>query len=170
MELTQTVESIKDMDQKELTEALPRLREEAAKAEETLRVAQARVRLANRRLEPVLSFVEVRKDHILIDCRGKDRVSRFLGCMKIPLEHVVRAEAAPEIEWDVWRKWRFQGTRMPDAHAPGVRFYNMHGRRDKTISIWLKNEDYEQRIMEVQEPAKVVEEINNAVDALSRSR
>ncbi len=170
MELTQTVESIKDMDQKELTEALPRLRAEAAEAEEALRVAQERVRLANRRLEAVLSFAEVRKDHILIDCRGKDKVSRSLGSIRIPLEHVVRAEAAPEIEWDVWRKWRSQGSCMPDARAPGVRFYNMHGRRDKTIRIWLKDEDYEQRIMEVQEPAKVVEEINNAVDALSRSR
>jgi hypothetical protein len=47
MEATQTLKSIMDMDQDQLAEALPRLREEALKAEETLRIAQQGVRSAN---------------------------------------------------------------------------------------------------------------------------
>ena len=44
MVLAQTVQTIKDMDQTELEEALPRLREEAVEAEKALRAAQERVR------------------------------------------------------------------------------------------------------------------------------
>ena len=40
MERAQILESVKEMDEKELAEALPRLREEALKAEEALRIAQ----------------------------------------------------------------------------------------------------------------------------------
>jgi diadenosine tetraphosphate (Ap4A) HIT family hydrolase len=46
---TETVQSIKEMDQKELEEALPKLREEAVKAEEALRFAQDKVRAASGR-------------------------------------------------------------------------------------------------------------------------
>jgi uncharacterized protein (DUF1778 family) len=45
----------------------------------------------------------------------------------------------------------------------------MHGRRDKTIVIWLKDETYDRLISEVENPAEAVEKINAAVDAQSRS-
>jgi hypothetical protein len=45
----------------------------------------------------------------------------------------------------------------------------MHGRRDKTIVIWLKDETYDRLITEVQDPAEVAEKINDAAGALSRS-
>ncbi len=163
MERAQMVESIKDMDQKELEEALPRLREEAFKAEEALKVAQERVYAANRRMDEIPTFVEVHDDHIVVDCKGRDKALKLLSRLTIPLEHVVRAEADPNVEWAVWRGWRVPGVRVP-----GVRFYDMHGHRDKTIVIWLKDETYDRLITEVQNPAEVVEEINDAVNALSR--
>ena len=156
--------SIKEMDEKELAEALPRLREEVLKAEEALRVAQEQVYAADRRMGEVLSIVEVHEDHVIVDCRGKDKELRFLGRLRIPREHVIRAEADPNVEWAVWRGWR-----IPNVHVPGVRFYDMHGRRDKTIVIWLKDEAYDRLITEVENPAEAVEKINAAVDAQSRS-
>lgn len=86
----------------------------------------------------------------------------LLSSMRIPLEHVVRAEADPNVEWEVWR-----GCRIPGVKVPGVRFYAMHGRRDKTIVIWLKDESYDRLITEVQDPAEVVEKINDAVGTRS---
>jgi hypothetical protein len=53
--------------------------------------------------------------------------------------------------------------------VPGVRFYAMHGRRDKTLVMWLKDETYERLITEVEHPAEVAEEINAAVGALTHS-
>jgi hypothetical protein len=164
LEDTQTLKSIKDMEQNELVEALPRLREEAVKAEAALRVAQDRVHEANGRMVEVLSFVEVHDDKIVVDCRGRDKVLRSLGRVSIPLEHVVRSEADPKVEWAVWRGWRVPGVRVP-----GVRFYDMHGRRDKTLVIWLKDKTYDRLITEVEDPVEVAEKINEAVAAPSRS-
>jgi len=160
--IEQKIESIKDMDQKELEEELPRLREEAVKAEEALRVAQQRLHEADHRMAKIPTFVEVHDDHLVVDRRGWDKMFRLMGRLTIPLDHVVRAEADPNIEWSVWRGWRVPGVRVP-----GVCFYGKHGHRDKTIVIWLKDETYDRLITEVQEPAEVVKKINEAVEAQS---
>ena len=150
------------MDLKELEEELPRLREEAAKAEEALRVAQEKLHDADRLLAKIPTFVEVHDDQLVVARRGWDKMFRLVGRLTIPLDHVVRAEADPNIEWSVWRGWRVPGVRVP-----GVRFYEMHGHRDKTIVIWLKDETYDRLITEVQDPAEVVKKINEAVEAQS---
>lgn len=164
MERAQTLQSIKELDQKELEEALPRLREEALKAEEALRVAQERLHEAGHRMAKILTFVEVYGDDLVVDHRGWDKMINLLGRLTIPLEHVLRAEADPTMEWSVWRGWLVPGVRVP-----GVRFFEMHGHREKTIVIWLKDETYDRLITEVQDPAEVVEKINEAVEALSPS-
>jgi hypothetical protein len=84
--------------------------------------------------------------------------------LRIPLEHVLRAEADPQIEHTLWRGWR-----LPGVHLPGVRFYDVHGHRDKTIVIHLKDENYKRLIVEVPNPAEVVSKINDAVGAAPRS-
>jgi hypothetical protein len=165
---TQESKPIQDMNQEELEQALPRLREEAAKAEETYRVAEERVRAASGRLAEatyeVPSYVEVHEDHIVVDVRGRDKALRFLSRLRIPLEHVQGAEADPEIEHTLWRGWR-----IPGVHLPGVRFYDVHGHRDRTIVIHLKDETYNRLIVEVQDPAEVVAKINDAVGSSPRS-
>ena len=160
--IEQKIKSIKDMDQKELEEELPRLREEAVKAEEALRVAQQRLHEADHRMAKIPTFVEVHEDRLVVDRRGTDKMFRVVGRLTIPLDHVVRAEADPNIEWSVWRGWR-----VPGVHVPGVRFYEMHGHRDKTLVIWLKDETYDRLITEVQDPAKIAKRINEAVEARS---
>jgi hypothetical protein len=150
--------AMEDMDRAELEAALPELREEAAKAD-------ARVQAAVQRLAvpaEVPTYVEVYEDHLMVDVRGRDKALRFLSRLRVPLEHVLRAEADPNVEWVVWRGWR-----VPNVYVPGVRFYDMHGRRDKTIVIWMKDETYDRLIVEVQDPAEVVAKINDAVGASS---
>jgi hypothetical protein len=166
MEAMQTLKSIKDMDQEELAEALPRLHEEAAKAEEALSIAQDGIRSATGRLAKApLAFVEFHGNHIVVNLKSRaDKNFVLLSTIKIPLEHVIGAEADPKVEWEIWRGWR-----VPGVKVAGVRFYAMHGRRDKTLVIWLKDENYERLITEVEDPAEVAEEINEAVGALTRS-
>ena len=163
MERAQILESVKEMNEKELAEALPRLREEALKAEEALRVAQERLQAADHRLARIPTFVEVHGDRLVVDRRGTEKMFRLVGRLTIPLDHVVRAESDPNIEWSVWRGWR-----VPGVHVPGVRFYEMHGHRDKTLVIWLKDEACERLVVEVQDPAAGVAMINQAVEALRK--
>jgi hypothetical protein len=148
--------AIQDMDHEELAAALPKLREEAANAE--AKVHAAMERLAETAEVP--TYVEVHGDHLVIDVRGTEKAMRMMSRLRIPLEHVQGAEADPEIEHTLWRGWR-----IPGVHVPGVRFYDVHGHRDKTIVIRTKDETYDRIIVEVQDPAEVVAKINDAVGA-----
>jgi hypothetical protein len=152
----QESKAIQDMDHEELAAALPRLREEAAKAE--ARVHAAVERLAETTEVP--TYVDVHGDHLVIDVRGTEKAMKLLSSMRIPLAHVLGAEADPEIEHTLWRGWR-----IPGVHVPGVRFYDVHGHREKTIVIRMKDETYDRIIVEVQDPAEVVAKINDAVGA-----
>ena len=152
--------AIQDMTHEEVAAALPKLREEAAKAD-------ARVHAAMERLDEtaeVPTYVEVHGDHLVVNIRGIERSMSLLSSLRIPLEHIQGAEADPEIEHTLWRGWR-----LPGVHVPGVRFYDVHGHRDKTVVIHLKDETYNRLVVEVEEPAEIVAKINDAVGASPRS-
>jgi hypothetical protein len=152
--------AIQEMNHEELVAALPKLREEAAKADARVHAAMERIH----ETAEVPTYVDVHGDHLVVDVRGTEKAMRLLSRLHIPLEHVQGAEADPEVEHTLWRGWR-----IPGVHLPGVRFYDVHGHRDKTIVIHLVHETYERLIVEVQDPAEVVAKINDAVGASSRS-
>ena len=152
--------AIRDMTHEEATAALPRLREEAARAD--ARVHAAMERIADTAEVP--TYVEVHEDHLVVDVRGTEKAMTLLSRLRIPLEHVRGAEADPEIEHTLWRGWR-----IPGVHLAGVRFFDVHGHRDKTIVIRLKDEAYDRLIVEVPEPAEIVAKINDALGASRRS-
>jgi hypothetical protein len=152
--------AIEDMNHEELLAALPKLREEAAKADTRVHAVAERIR----ETADVPTYVEVHGDHLVVDVTGTEKAMKLLSRLHIPLEHVQGAEADPEIEHTLWRGWR-----IPGVHLPGVRFYDVHGHPDKTIVIHLKDETHDRLIVEVQDPAEVVAKINDAVGASSRS-
>ena len=153
---------IQEMTHEEVEAALPKLRQDAAEAEARLHAAMERLA----RTTEVATYVEVRKDHLAVNARamGGKAFKKWLGTLKIPLEHVQSAKADLEIEHTLWRGWRIPGVRIP-----GVRFYDVHGHPDKTIVIDLKDETYERLIVEVEDPAEVVAKINEAIGASERT-
>jgi hypothetical protein len=152
--------AIEDMTHEELLAELPKLREEAARADARVHAVAERIR----ETAEVPTYVEVHGDHLVVDVTGAEKAMKLLTRLHIPLEHVGGAEADPEIEHTLWRGWR-----IPGVHLPGVRFYDVHGHPDKTIVIHLKDETYDRLIVEVQDPADTVAKINDAVGASSRS-
>jgi len=117
---------IEDMTHEEALEVLPRLRAGAAVA--NARIHQAMERVAQ--TDEIPTHVDVHGDHLVISVRGRELALTLLSDLRIPLAHVQRVEADPDIEHKLWRGWR----------VPGVRFYDVHGHRDKTIMIYLKDE------------------------------
>ena len=148
--------AIKDMTHEDVMAVLPKLREEAARA--NARVHEAMERVA--RTDEVPTHVDVHGDHLVVSVRGRELAMTLLGDLRIPLEHVQGVETDPEIEHTLWRGWR-----VPGVHIPGVRFYDVHGHRDKTIVIHLKDETNNRLIVEVEDPAEVVTKINEALGA-----
>src|SRR5215203_2111063 len=93
-------------------------------------VANARVHEAMQRVaqtDEIPTHVDLHGDHLVISVRGRELALTFLSDLRIPLAHVQRVEADPDIEHTLWRGWR-----VPGVHLPGIRFYEVPGHRGKT--------------------------------------
>jgi hypothetical protein len=118
----------------------------------------------------VNSTVEVRGDTLMVNVKKRNKASMFVPTMKIPLGHVLGAEADPEIERKQWKAWVLRSS-TPGAYGgpdPDVRFYHpRHYLAHKAIVIRLKDEAYERLVVEVEDPNGAVAQINQAVGASS---
>ena len=115
----------------------------------------------------VANTVEVVGQTLVVNVSKRSSRAMFIPTMKIPLDHVLGAEADPEIERKLWRAWVF-GNGASCVPEPGVKFYNP--RRflaHKAVVIRLKDELCERLVVEVQDPEGVAEQINQAVGASS---
>jgi hypothetical protein len=125
----------------------------------------------------VCNTLDVRGSTLVVNVNKRDKWSIYTPTVEIPLEHVLGAEADPQIERTMWRGWAFGrpgfwrsrifgedgGHRAPD---PGVRFYNpRHSCADKAVVVRLRDEAYERLVVEVEDPEGAVERINRAVEA-----
>lgn len=125
----------------------------------------------------VCNTLEVRGSTLVVNVNKRYGSSMYAPTLTIPLDHVLGAEADPEIEREMWRAWVFGrhswwrsqifGTngeyRVPD---PTVRFYNpQHSCAHKAVVIRLRDEGCERLVVEVEDPEGAVERINRAVGA-----
>ena len=116
----------------------------------------------------VANTVEVRGQTLVVNVEGRDKSSMFIPTLRIPLDHVLGAEADPEIERKLWRAWVLRefkpGTYC--APDPDVRFYNpRHLCAHKALVIRLRDHTCERLVVEVDDPDGVVELVNRAVGA-----
>ncbi len=110
--------------------------------------------------------VEVRGDTLVVSFKKRDRSSMFKPTMTIPLDHVLGAQADPDIERKLWRAWVFGTSGEYCVPEPGVRFYNSrHVGAHKAIVIRLQEESCERLVVEVEDPEGVLERINREVVA-----
>lgn len=106
---------------------------------------------------------------LALHVKGADQLWAFKSSLEIPLEHIAGIRADPSVA----HGW-FHGIKMPGTNIPGVltagTFYH-HGRRvfwdvhhpDKTIVIELKDDRYDELIVEVADPAAAVEMVQSAL-------
>ena len=116
----------------------------------------------------VNSTVEVRADALVVNVKKRDKGSMFVPTMRIPLDHVVGAEADPDIERKLWRAWVLRESKPGKycAPDPDVRFYNpRHLCAHKAVVIRLRDHTCERLVVEVDDPDGVVELVNRTVGA-----
>jgi hypothetical protein len=102
---------------------------------------------------------------LILHVRGADKLWSFKSSLEIPLEHVAGVRADPEIA----RGW-FHGIRVPGTSIPGVitagTFYQ-DGKRvfwdvhhpEKTIVIDVRDENWNQLVVEVADPEAAVQAV-----------
>lgn len=113
--------------------------------------------------------LSVAEGKLTLHVRGADKLWALKSSLEIPLVHIARVRSDPEVA----RGW-YHGIRMPGTNVPGVitagTFYQ-DGKRifwdvhhpEKTIVIELHDENYNQLIVEVEDPATAVKLIQDAL-------
>jgi hypothetical protein len=100
---------------------------------------------------------------LTLHVRGADKLWAFKSSLEIPLQHIAGIRADSTIAHGWWHGIRMPGTNIPGVLIAGT-FYQ-HGKRvfwdvhnpDNTIVIELKDERYNELIVEVEDPNLAVE-------------
>ncbi|MBV8529530.1 MAG: hypothetical protein JOZ75_14560 [Candidatus Dormibacteraeota bacterium] len=118
-----------------------------------------------------MAHVEITEGELVVDVKGFDRVLALKSEIRVPMEHVVGAEAGQEDAGN----W-FHGIRAPGTNLPGIiiagtfywhgdcAFYDVH-HAEKAVAITLRDEKYKRLVVEVDDPAATIAAINAAVPA-----
>jgi len=115
--------------------------------------------------------LSISEDKLLLHVRGADRLWALKSSLEIPLQHVAAVRADSSVAHG-----RYHGIRMPGTQIPGVitagTFYQ-HGKRvfwdvhnpDNAVVIELRDERYNELIVEVADPQAAVKLIQGATGA-----
>ena len=107
--------------------------------------------------------------NLVLNVRGADKLWAFKSSLEIPLQHVagIRADASIAKGW--WHGWRVPGTSIPGVITAGTFyqdgkrvFWDVHNPVN-TVVIELRDERYNQLIVDVEEPNSVVERVQAAL-------
>lgn len=100
---------------------------------------------------------------LVLHVRGADQLWALKSTLEIPLYHITGIRADPEIARGWWHGIRAPGTQIPGILTAGT-FYQ-HGQRifwdvhhpDNTVVIDLRDERYNELIVEVADPNAAVQ-------------
>ena len=107
--------------------------------------------------------------NLLLHVRGADKLWAFKSSLEIPLAHVAEVRADPAIAHAWWHGIRMPGTSIPGVLTAGTFYHD--GKRvfgdvhnpDQTVVIELKDERYNELIVEVADPKAAVELVKAAL-------
>ncbi len=110
--------------------------------------------------------LSVKDNKLILHVQGLDELWAFKGRLEIPLIHIARVRADPEVAHAWWHGLRMPGTNIPGVLTAGTFyqdgnrvFWDVH-HPDKTIVIDLRNEKYQQLIVEVADPETAVRSLS----------
>jgi hypothetical protein len=115
--------------------------------------------------------VTIQGDRVRFHVQGWDRLWALKSQLEIPVAHIraVRADPEPARGW--WHGLRMPGTQIPGLLTAGsfyqhggFVFYDVHD-PDGTVVIELDHEHYQRLVIEVADPADVVQRLQSVIDA-----
>jgi len=109
--------------------------------------------------------LSIAEGKLVMRVEGADKFFALKSSLEIPLEHVTGIRADPEVARGWWHGIRAPGTQIPGILTAGT-FYE-HGQRifwdvhhpDNTVVIGLRDERYNELIVEVANPGAAVETV-----------
>ncbi len=113
--------------------------------------------------------VVIQGDRVRFEVEGWDKLWALKSQLEIPVAHIraVRADPEPARGW--WHGLRLPGTQIPGLltagsfyQSDGFVFYDVHD-PERTVVIELDHEHYQRLVIEVANPADVVETLRSAI-------
>jgi len=107
--------------------------------------------------------------NLVLHVRGADQLWALKSTLEIPLHHIAGITADPSIAHGWWHGIRMGGTNVPGILTAGT-FYQ-HGKRvfwdvhnpENTVVIDLRDERYNQLIVEVADPGAAVQLVRSVI-------
>src|SRR5271169_6919216 len=120
--------------------------------------------------------VSISNGNLVLHVKGIDKLWTLKSSLEIPLAHVMEIKADPTVARGWWHGLRMPGTNIPGVLAAGT-FYQ-HGQRvfwdvhnpDNTVVIQLRDERYDELIVEVADPLFTVEQVKAALPKVVESK
>jgi hypothetical protein len=107
--------------------------------------------------------------NLVLHVRGADKLWAFKSSLEIPLAHITAITADPAIAHGWWHGLRMPGTNIPGVLTAGTFyqdgkrvFWDVHN-PDNTVVIGLRDERYNELIVEVPDPKAAVELVKAAL-------
>jgi hypothetical protein len=107
--------------------------------------------------------------NLVLHVRGADQLWAFKSSLEIPLAHIAEIRADPTIAHGWWHGLRMPGTNVPGVLTAGTFchegkrvFWDVHN-PENTVVIELKDERYNELIVEVAEPKAAVKLVKAAM-------
>ena len=101
--------------------------------------------------------------NLVLHVRGADKLWAFKSSLEIPIAHVAEIRADPSIAHGWWHGIRMPGTNIPGVLTAGTFyqdgkrvFWDVHN-PENTVVIELRDERYNELIVEVADPKASVE-------------
>jgi hypothetical protein len=113
--------------------------------------------------------VSISGGNLVLHVRGADKLWAFKSSLEIPLAHIAEIRGDPAAAHGWWHGMRMPGTNIPGVltagsfYQDGKRvFWDVHN-PDNTVVIELRDERYNQLIVEVADPQGAVELVKAAL-------
>jgi hypothetical protein len=101
-------------------------------------------------------------DIVLFNVQGLHKLWAFKSQLQIPLGHIRSVRQDPQVLKGWWKGFRMPGTHIPGLIAAGTFlqqdkriFWDVH-HAEKAIIIELEHDDYDELIIEVEDPEAVI--------------
>lgn len=112
--------------------------------------------------------LSIAEGKLTLHVKGADQLWALKSSLEIPLQHIAGVRADPSVAQGWWHGVRLPGTNIPGVITAGT-FYQ-HGQRvfwdvhnpENTIVIELRDERYNELIVEVAETQAAVDRIRGA--------
>ncbi|MGC1373061.1 MAG: hypothetical protein WA824_13075 [Candidatus Sulfotelmatobacter sp.] len=106
---------------------------------------------------------------LVLHVHGSDKLWALKSSLEIPLAHVAEIRADPSVAHGWWHGLRMPGTNIPGVLTAGTFyqdgkrvFWDVHN-PDKTVVLELRDERYNELIVEVADPSATVAMVKAAL-------